>query len=106
VFEVRCDAILMDLRGKERMEKRLVERASYAYTQPLGSYLRKQGTSGLLVRSARCAGVNGAIFRPEALSNVRDICYLTYSMNPTQDLVHVERTPGTTWFEIRPSSLY
>ena len=105
VFEVRCDAILMDLRGKERTDKRLVDRASYAYTQPLGSYLRKQGTSGLLVQSARYAGVNGAIFRPETLSSVRDVCYLTYLMNPKEDLVRVERTPGTTWLEIRPSSL-
>jgi hypothetical protein len=106
LFEVRCDAILMDLRGKELGEKRLVDRASYAYTQPLGSYLRKQGTSGLLVHSARCAGMNGAIFKPETLSGVRDLCHLTYLMNPKEDLVRVERTPGTTWLEIRPSSLY
>jgi hypothetical protein len=104
VFDVRCDAILLDLRGNE--EKRLVDRASYAYTQPLGSYLRKQGTGGLLVRSARCAGVNAALFRPEMLANVRDVCHLTYSMNPRRDLVQVERTPGVTWLEIRPSSLY
>jgi RES domain-containing protein len=106
LFEVRCDAILMDLRGKELIEKRLVDRGSYAYTQPLGSYLRKQGTSGLLVQSARCAGMNGAIFRPETLSSIRDVCYLTYLMNPMEDLVRVQRTPGTTWLEIRPSSLY
>jgi hypothetical protein len=110
-FEVRCDAILMDLRGKERSEKRLIDRASYAYTQPLGSYLRKQGTSGLLVQSARYAGgngtgVNGAIFRPEILSGVRDVCHLTYLLNPRKDLVQVERVPGMTWLEIRPSSLY
>jgi hypothetical protein len=94
------------LRGKERQEKRLVDRASYAYTQPLGSYLRKQGANGVLVKSARCDGVNGAVFRAEALSSVRDVCHLTYAMNPKQDLVTVERRPGAVWLEIRPSRLY
>src|SRR4051812_48438771 len=72
VFEARCEAILIDLRGKERVEKRLVHRASYAFTQSLGAHMRKQGASGLLVRSARCAGTNAAIFRPEPLSAVRE----------------------------------
>jgi RES domain-containing protein len=109
VFEVRCDAILIDLRGKEKKEKRLVDRASYAFTQPLGQYLRDQGTNGLLVRSARDirakGGVNAALFRAEALSRVRDLCHLTYLMNPTKDSARVERTPGKLWMEIRPSKL-
>jgi len=109
VFEVRCDAILIDLRGKERKEKRLVDRASYAFTQPLGQYLRDQGQNGLLARSARDpranGGVNAALFRAEPLSSVRDLCRLTYLMNPTKDLARVERTPGRLWMEIRPSRL-
>jgi hypothetical protein len=109
VFEVRCDAILIDLRGKDRKEKRLVDRASYAFTQPLGGYLRDQGTNGLLVRSARDlrpkGGVNAALFRAEPLSRVRDLCHLTYLMNPTQDSARVERTPGKLWMEIKPSRL-
>lgn len=105
VFDVRCDAILIDLRGKEASEARLVDRASYAYTQPLGAYLQAQGTNGLLVKSARCDGWNGAIFRAAALSRVRDLCHLTYTMNPKEDRVAVERTPGEFWLEIRPSTL-
>lgn len=106
VFQVRCDAILLDLRGGEKREPRLVDRSSYAFTQPLGAYLQAQGTNGLLVKSARCAGANAAIFRPGVLSAVRDFCHLTYRMNPTRDLVTVERAPGETWLEIRPSTLY
>lgn len=101
VFDVQCDAILIDLRGKEASERRLVDRASYAYTQPLGAYLQAQGTNGLLVKSARCDGLNGAIFRAEALSRVRDLCHLTYTMNPTQDWAVIERTPGETWLRIK-----
>lgn len=101
VFQVRCDAILIDLRGKEAAELRLVDPASYAYTQPLGAYLQAQGTNGLLVKSARCDGINAPILRPEVLSGVRDLCHLTYVMNPAQDTATVERTPGETWRRIK-----
>jgi hypothetical protein len=106
VFEVRCDALLVDLRAKEKKEPRLVDRASYTYTQALGAYLKAQGANGLLVKSARGPGVNGAVLRPEPLSAVRDLCHLTYTMNPGADAATVERTPGETWLEIRPSTLY
>ncbi len=105
VFHARCDAILIDLRGKERREKRLLDRRDYHYTQQLGRYLKEQNQNGLLVQSARCRGANAAIFTPGVLSRVRDLCFLTYRMNPTKDLVRVERTPGRKWLEIRPSSL-
>lgn len=101
VFQVRCEAILIDLRGKEAGERRLVDRRSYAYTQPLGAYLQAQGTNGLLVKSARWEGMNAAIFRPAVLSSVRDLCHLTYLMNPSQDTATVERTPGETWLRIK-----
>src|SRR5262249_2186219 len=83
--------------------------ASYAFTQPLGRYLRDQGTNGLLVRSARDlrpkGGVNAALFRPEPLSRVRDLCHLTYLMNPAKDVARVERTPGRLWRALRPTRL-
>lgn len=105
VFHARCDAILIDLRGKEHREKRLLDRRDYRYAQQLGRYLKEQNQNGLLVRSARCRGTNAAIFTPGVLSRVRDLCFLTYRMNPTLDLVRVERTPGRKWLEIKPSSL-
>ena len=105
VFHARCDAILIDLRGKERREKRLLDRRDYRYTQQLGRYLKEQNQNGLLVHSARCHGTNADIFAPDVLSRVRDLCFLTYRMNPMRDLVRVERTPGRKWLEIRPGSL-
>jgi RES domain len=101
VFQVLCEAILIDLRGKEAAEPRLLDRASYAFTQPLGAYLQAQGTNGLLARSARCDGTNAAIFRPAVLSQVRDVCHLTYTMNPTQDTATIERAPGEIWLRIK-----
>lgn len=98
VFQVRCEAILIDLRNAR--EPRLVERNDYSFTQQLGAYLSQRAQSGLLAPSARGPGTAAAILRPEALSEVRDLCYLTYRMNPTQDTAVVERTPGETWLRI------
>lgn len=105
VLNVHCGAILVDLRGKQRREPRLVDRRDYGFTHQLGRYLREQSQNGLLARSARCKGTNAAILRSEVLSNVRDWCFLTYRLNPLHDRVGVERSPGTLWLEIRPSTL-
>jgi hypothetical protein len=98
VFQVRCEAILIDLR--QAKEPRLVQRTDYTFTQQLGAYLSQRAQSGLLAPSARGPGTAAAILRPEALSEVRDLCYLTYRMNPMQDLAVVERTPGEAWLRI------
>lgn len=105
VLDVRCDAILLDLRGKERKVPALVDRRDYSYTQGLGRYLRTQSQNGLLVRSARVQGDNAALLRPEVLSKVREKCFLTYRMNPRADEITVERTAGRQWLKIRPSAL-
>ena len=98
VFQVRCEAILIDLR--EAAEPRLVDRADYSFTQQLGAHLSRRAQSGLLAPSARGPGTAAAILRPEALSDVRELCYLTYRMNPAQEIATVERTPGETWLRI------
>lgn len=105
VLDTRCDAILLDLRGKERRERRLIDRHDYAYTHALGRYVKSQSQNGLLVASARCRGTNAAVFRPEVLSNPRDRCFLTYRMTPSEDRVRVERTQKRLWMEIKPSTL-
>ena len=105
VFDVRCDAVLLDLRGREVRHPGLVSRTSYAYTQSLGRYVHDQGLNGVLVRSARCDGVNAAVFRPERLSNVRDRTYLTYRLDVAGDRLAVERASGRTWLRIVPSRL-
>ena len=105
VFDVRCDAIVMDLRGRQARFPELVDRRSYAYTQGLGRYLHEQGQNGLFVRSARAEGTNAAILRPGVLSGVRDRCYLTYMTNPAVDEVTVQRQSGETWMTVRPSEL-
>jgi hypothetical protein len=105
VFDVRCDALLVDLRGKEAAHPALTSRTSYAYTQKLGRYLREQDQNGLLAHSARCRGTNAAILRPERLSSVRDRVYLTYRLDVAADSLTVERSPGRKWLKVTPSAL-
>jgi hypothetical protein len=105
VLDVRCDAILLDLRGKEKRAPKLLDRRDYSYAQGLGRYLKTQAQNGLLVRSARTQGENAAVLRPEVLSRVREKCFLTYRMNPRVDEITVERTAGRQWLKLRPSSL-
>jgi len=105
VFDVRCDALLIDLRGNESAYPALVSRSSYDFTQQVGRYVHEQGLNGLLVKSARSDGVNAPIFRPERLSNVRDRTFLTYRLNPVRDTFLAERTPGRRWLRFAPSTL-
>ena len=103
-FDVRCDALLIDLRGRERAHPQLVSRTSYAFTQRLGRYVHEQDQNGLLVHSARCDGTNGCIFKPERLSNVRHRAYLTYRLDPARDTFVAERG-RRRWLALAPSTL-
>ena len=105
VFDVRCEALLIDLRGKETAYPDLTSRTSYAFTHRVGRFVHEQNLNGLLVRSARCDGTNASIFKPERLSNVRDRTYLTYRLNAVRDTFVAERTPGRKWLAVVPSTL-
>ena len=104
VLDVRCRALLIELRGSA--DARLVDRRDYSHTQRLGRYLHERSQNGLLARSARCQGTNAAVLDARCLSEARDRCFLTYRLSPAEDRVAVERTPGEPWLEIRPSTLY
>jgi hypothetical protein len=96
VFSVRCEAILIDLRAAK--DPRLVNPRDYSFTQQLGRYLWRRAQSGLLAPSARTRGTTAAILRAQALSDVRDVCFLTYRLRG--DAAVVERTPGEPWLRI------
>lgn len=105
VFRTRCEAILIDLRGKADTVPELASRTSYAFTQQLGRYLHDQDQNGVLTPSARCAGVNAAVFRPARLAAPRDECFLSYELNPAQDRLQVRRG-RRHWLALQPSTLY
>jgi len=95
VHRVRCSAMLVDLRSLCAKEPRLLAPEDYSYCQSLGAQLRQAALPGVQSLSARDAGGEVAgVFLREALSDPRDVCYLTYMLQPGNGRVAVERTPG------------
>jgi len=99
VYLVRCDAILIDLRGKQRKYPELVGNA-YGFCQNLGTRLKREGHPGLLAPSARCDGGNSVIFEPKVLGNPRLNCFFTYTFDPESMQITVERGPGERILQI------
>lgn len=96
-----CQGLLVDLVGKEQDFPALINQDSYEFTHQVGNYLVQNRQAGLLVKSARCNGVNAAIFDVKILSNPRDFCYLTYYWNPAgKDKIRIEREIGVTLLEV------
>ncbi|HVF66006.1 MAG TPA: RES family NAD+ phosphorylase [Casimicrobiaceae bacterium] len=105
VLDVRCDALLVDLRGRERDHPALVRRDSYVFTQKIARYLVEQDVNGILVRSSRCDGDNAAIFDAKRLSDARDRMFLTYRLNVARDEFIAERANRRRWLALKPSGL-
>lgn len=93
VYLIHCEAILIDVVGKEKAFPQLVAN-DYSFTQAIGKRLSQEGHPGLLAPSARCKGINIVIFNPEVLNKPRQHCYLTYHLDPATRTVKVERQPG------------
>ncbi|HEX2493660.1 MAG TPA: RES family NAD+ phosphorylase [Steroidobacter sp.] len=95
VHLVHCGAALVDLRAQCATDARLVDPCDYSYCQSLGAGLRSIFLPGIMTLSARLAKAEiAAVFVREALSNPRDVCYLTYNLDAATGRVTVERTPG------------
>jgi len=101
VFSAQCRGILVDLRNKEILYPDLLHPASYVFTHEIGRYLHGQSQNGMLVKSARCEGVNGAILTAQVLFDVKDLCYLTYEFTPAiGGNVVVRRERRKQWMSI------
>ena len=95
VHRVRCQALLIDLRAACAHEPRLIDPEDYRFCQAIGAELEAASQPGIESRSVRDAGGEiVAVFRREALSDPRDVCYLTYALDAASGRVDVERTPG------------
>lgn len=102
VYNVLCQGVLLDFRGKHLLEPKLIQE-DYSFTQQIGRRLSREGHPGLLAPSARKKeGINVVIFNPNILSNARAVQYLTYYIDPIKECVRVETTPGTTYLTINP----
>jgi len=93
VYKVHCCAILLDLCGKEKAFPQLVGN-DYTFTHSIAQRLHHEGHPGILAPSARCDGINIAIFNPAVLSNPINNCFLTYYFDPQTMEVKIEREEG------------
>jgi hypothetical protein len=103
VHLVRCSASLVDLRSLCTTDARLLDPSDYAHCQSLGAELRSSFLPGVITLSARRhqEEVVG-VFLQDALSNPRNVCYLTYSLDVPSQRVTVERTLGVVEWSIDP----
>lgn len=102
VYTVACQALLLDLAGKEKTHPGLIT-DSYAYTQEIGRRLHREGHPGLLAPSARCQGINAVILNEKVLNDPRNHCYLLYRYDPIRQYVEIERTIGKVFLTIAVS---
>ncbi|WP_459617757.1 RES family NAD+ phosphorylase [Bordetella sp. 2513F-2] len=101
VYEVACDAMLLDFRQVTAAYPDLLHPTDYTLAQAVGARIRHEGHPGLLIQSARRPqGENVAVFTPAVLSNPRHQCFLTYRLEGGK--VAVEREPGQVWMAIEP----
>lgn len=103
VHLVHCSASLVDLRARCSADARLLDPSDYTHCQSLGAELRSSFLPGVITLSARRQAEEiGAVFLKDALSNPRDVCYLTYTLEAQSQRVVVERTPGVVEWQIGP----
>lgn len=99
LYEVACDAALVDLRPLTATHSGLIHKTDYSTTQLVGARLHREGHPGLVTASVRHAtSQNYVVLNPDVLSNPRHHCQLTYRLEG--DRIVVEKQPGVAWMEI------
>jgi hypothetical protein len=99
LYEVGCDAALVDLRPLAATHSGLMHKSDYSMTQSVGARLHREGHPGLVTTSVRhAAGHNYVVLNPDILSSPRQHSQLTYRLDGSH--IVIEKQPGLTWFEI------
>ena len=99
VYEVRCDAALIDLRPLIASNPELIHQQDYSFTHEVGAKIHREGHPGLVTKAARKESADvEAIFNPEVLSSPHHYCYLTYITTKTG--IEVQREKGVTFLKI------
>jgi hypothetical protein len=103
VYEVACDAVLVNLRPLTSKLTDLMHKTDYGYTQSVGARLHREGHPGLVTTSVRYpAGQNYAVLNPAVLSNPRHHCQLTYRLDGPR--IVIEKQPGVVWMAIETTA--
>ena len=105
IYQVHCDALAIDLRGKQDEFPQLIS-DSYDFTHQIGARIKQEGHPAAVVPSARCKGDNMVVFNRIVLANPRHHASLQYVFDPEQITVTVHGLPnqpellvfGHQWF--------
>ena len=104
LYNVACDAALVDLRPLTETHSGLMHKTDYSTTQSVGARLHLEGHPGLITASVRYAtGQNFAVLNPKVLSHPSNHCQLSYRLEDHR--IVVEKQTGVTWMEISTDSL-
>lgn len=104
IYEVACDAALVDLRPLAARHAGLIHKTDYSTAQRVGARLHREGHPGLVTRSVRhAAGHNYVVLNPGVLSNPQHTCQLTYRLEGRS--IVVEKQPGVAWMSIDTAAL-
>ena len=99
LYQVSCDAALVDLRPMTKKYPGLIHKKNYHYTHSVGSRLHREGHPGLVTQSVRHAsGETFAILNPGVLSNPRPHGQLTYRSDGRR--IVVEKKLSVAWLKI------
>lgn len=99
LYEVACNAALVDLRPLTAKHPVLIDKTDYSTTQSVGARLHREGHPGLIATSARyAAGHNYVVLNPDVLSKPRQHSQLTYRLEGQR--IVVEKQPGVPWIRI------
>lgn len=90
LFNVFCDALVINLLGKEESHPELISN-DYTFTYELGKSIREGGYPGLMSASARhLSGKNVSIFKKSVLKNAKFLQPLHYNYHMTEGYCSVE----------------
>ncbi|STX51493.1 RES domain-containing protein [Legionella busanensis] len=82
IAKIACIGITIDLSSKTEEYPWLLDPINYSRCQEVGKRVAKEGHPLLRVRSARhLEGINIVAFKSNVLSNVREHCFLKYTLN-------------------------
>jgi len=90
VYQVHCEALLVDLREKKSSHPELTSN-DYSLCQQIGHRLNYEGHPGLLAPSARCEGSNLVLFEIKVLTDPGLSHYLSYEYVPDQKRCIIKR---------------
>lgn len=101
IYIVDCHALLFDLvRKKEDFPELIAEH--YSLTQQVGKRIQQEGHPGLLAPSARHHnGTNVVLFQQRVVDNPKINCYLTYTYDPVEEHISIEREVGKVYMVVK-----